>query len=369
MSRPRVLPIRRDLAEHALRGGGAHRHDELGLDCRNFPLIPLPAGLDLRRCRFLVQADLSARHKFEMLHRVGDVDLVAIDAGFGQRTVEHLAGRADEGMAGEVFLVAGLLADQHDGGVLRAFAEHGLRRVLVERAGAAMRGLLAERFEIVGGSLACHRSLRPLLRLVRIGCGVGDHGAGHAFGILDQGFNDRGLGQVPPVFLRHLRLHRLHLQPRRIEDAGVVAPPGFLQPVFARRLALAHARRERERVAIPMRAEIGRQDRPGHVGKALGEERRGELDDVMLRLEPGDVMRGTLATDLAEAHEGVHLVLVAMDRSCHRRDLRDVRIGRDLDEIVIVLQPPEQAIEDRKTLGIAMQDGGIGRGRRILPTR
>ena len=42
-------------------------------------------------------------------------------------------------------------------------------------------------------------------------------------------------------------------------------------------------------MAVPMRAEVRRQDRPGHVGEAAGEERRGQLDDVMLRLEPGDV--------------------------------------------------------------------------------
>ena len=54
-------------------------------------------------------------------------------------------------------------------------------------------------------------------------------------GAFDQGLNQRGLGQVPPVFLRHLRLHRLHLEPGRIEDVGVIAPPGFLQPVLGRR--------------------------------------------------------------------------------------------------------------------------------------
>src|SRR5690606_1219984 len=32
--------------------------------------------------------------------------------------------------------------------------------------------------------------------------------------------NERGLRQVPPVFLRHLRLHRLHPEARRVEDAG-----------------------------------------------------------------------------------------------------------------------------------------------------
>src|SRR3954451_23534879 len=81
---------------------------------------------------------------------------------------------------------------------------------------------------------------------------------------------------------------------------------------------------------------------------------------MMLRLEPGDVMCFAFPADLAEAHEGVHLVLVAVDRLCHGHDLRDVEIGRDLDEIVVVFQPKQQAIEDRETLGIAMEDRGLG---------
>ena len=179
---------------------------------------------------------------------------------------------------------------------------------------------------------------------------------GGASGACDQRFNQRGLRQVPPVFLRHFVLHRLHLQPGRIEDAGVIAPPGFLQPVFGRRLGLADARRERDRVAVPMRAEIRRQDRPGHVGEAAGEERRGQFDDVMLRLEPGDEMRVPLAADFAEADEGVHLVLVAPHRLGHRGDLRDIGIGRDLQQVVMAAQPPQQAIEHGEALGIAMQD-------------
>ena len=109
-------------------------------------------------------------------------------------------------------------------------------------------------------------------------------------------------------------------------------------------------------MAIPMRAEIRGEDRPGHVGKTPGEEWRCELDDVVFRLEPGDVMRVALPADFAKADEGVHLVLVAMDRTCHRRDQRNIRIGRDLDELMIVFQPEQQAIEDRKALAIAMQD-------------
>jgi uncharacterized protein YecE (DUF72 family) len=41
-------------------------------------------------------------------------------------------------MAASIFLVAGLLADEHQPRVTRALAEHGLRRVQVERAGAAL---------------------------------------------------------------------------------------------------------------------------------------------------------------------------------------------------------------------------------------
>ena len=105
-----------------------------------------------------------------------------------------------------------------------------------------------------------------------------------------------------------------------------------------------------------MRAEIGRQDRPGHVGEAAREERRGQLDDVMLRLEPGDVARIALAADFAEADEGVHLVLVATHGLRHRRDPRHVGIGRDVEQIVMAAQPPQQAIENGKAFGIAVQD-------------
>ena len=78
-----------------------------------------------------------------MLHRVGDVNLAAIDAGFLQRAVEHLPGGSDERFAGEVFLVAGLLTDKHDAGPLRAFAEHGLGRIFPQWTGMAIGGQLA----------------------------------------------------------------------------------------------------------------------------------------------------------------------------------------------------------------------------------
>src|ERR1700756_1165206 len=98
-----------------------------------------------------MQADFSARYELEMFDGIGDVDLVAVDAGFIERAVEHLPGRTHERFAGKVFLVAGLLADQHYLRMLRALAEHGLRRVFPERTGAAAGRFLAQDFEADGG--------------------------------------------------------------------------------------------------------------------------------------------------------------------------------------------------------------------------
>jgi hypothetical protein len=48
--------------------------------------------------------------------------LGAVDAGGLEGFVEHSAGGSDEGFAGEVFLVAGLFADEDEVGVIAAFA-------------------------------------------------------------------------------------------------------------------------------------------------------------------------------------------------------------------------------------------------------
>jgi hypothetical protein len=124
------------------------RHDDGRLDVRQFLVEPVVAGLDLALRRGLVQAPLAARLPLEMLDGVGDVDGVAVDAGLGADTVEQLAGRPDEGLAGQVFLVARLLADEHDLRLLRAFAGNGLGRELPQFAAPAFvqfRRLLALR--------------------------------------------------------------------------------------------------------------------------------------------------------------------------------------------------------------------------------
>ena len=75
---------------------------------------------------------LAPQLPLEMLHGVGDVDLVARDARGGERLVEDLAGRPDERPASQILLVPRLLAEEERGRRRRPFAEHRLRRVLVE---------------------------------------------------------------------------------------------------------------------------------------------------------------------------------------------------------------------------------------------
>jgi hypothetical protein len=69
----------------------------------------------------------------EMLHCVGDENLRARDLRLRQGVVEDLAGGADERLAGEVFLVAGLLAHQHQVSAPASFAWDRLGCILIER--------------------------------------------------------------------------------------------------------------------------------------------------------------------------------------------------------------------------------------------
>jgi hypothetical protein len=87
-----------------------------------------------------VDAALAAAHPLEVLHDVGEVDLVAVQARLRHGPVEEGSGWTDERMAGEVLLVAGLLAGHHDSGPARPLAEHRLGPGLPQRAGPALGG-------------------------------------------------------------------------------------------------------------------------------------------------------------------------------------------------------------------------------------
>lgn len=120
-------------AEKRLRGSGAETDDDVGTNGRNFRVEPWTTGGDFGGVRFLVDAAFSARFPFEMLHGIRDVHFLAIDAGILEGFVEKLSSGADEWFAFEIFLTAGLLADENYFRLrTAAFAENRLSGVLPE---------------------------------------------------------------------------------------------------------------------------------------------------------------------------------------------------------------------------------------------
>ena len=82
---------------------------------------------------------LAARLVVEVLDRVRDVDLRAVDRCPLECAVEDATGRTDEGMAFAILAVPRLLADEQDAGGGGPFAEHGLRSLPVQLAVRATR--------------------------------------------------------------------------------------------------------------------------------------------------------------------------------------------------------------------------------------
>ena len=94
-----------------------------------------------------MQPPLAAHLMLEVLHRVGDEDLFAIDARLLQRLVEHTTGWTDEGMAIEIFIVARLLANQHQRRMSRALSGNRLGGELGEIAASAGVFRFAQRLQ------------------------------------------------------------------------------------------------------------------------------------------------------------------------------------------------------------------------------
>jgi len=80
-----------------------------------------------------VQPPLAPHLVFKMFDGIGDVGVVAEDTGFLQRGIENATCRTDKRFAGEIFLIARLLADQHEVGLARSLARHRLGGIAVER--------------------------------------------------------------------------------------------------------------------------------------------------------------------------------------------------------------------------------------------
>jgi hypothetical protein len=135
-------------AQDAARRRDAKRNDEIGPDHGSFLIEPPTAAINLVGVRTLVQAPLAALLEFEMFDRIGDEKLDSIKAGVGGRAVENAAGRPDEGMAAQIFLIARLFPDKHDAGVVRPLPGNNLGGVLIERTARTVRFCTAQLVQI-----------------------------------------------------------------------------------------------------------------------------------------------------------------------------------------------------------------------------
>src|SRR3954464_12517278 len=86
------------LAEQRLRRGCAERDEDFWPDCGKLGFEPRKAGIDFRRIGLAVDAPGTARHPFEMLHRVAEIDLASLDTSLDETAVEQSAGRPDKRM-------------------------------------------------------------------------------------------------------------------------------------------------------------------------------------------------------------------------------------------------------------------------------
>src|SRR5688572_473317 len=124
-------------AEHRLRSGGAETDDNRRLHGAQLRFQPRAARLHFRRTRLLVDAPLATRLPLEVFYGVGDIHLIARDAGVGKRLVEQRARGPDKRLPLPVLLIARLLADEHHPRALRPCPEHDLCGGLIEIAPAA----------------------------------------------------------------------------------------------------------------------------------------------------------------------------------------------------------------------------------------
>ncbi|EZQ16264.1 hypothetical protein CF98_42075 [Halopseudomonas bauzanensis] len=192
--------------------------------------------IDIATIRALMDALPASGNELEMFHCIGEPELFPFDPKFRQGPVEKLTGRAGEGSAGQVLDVAGLLPDNHEIGAGRPLSEHRAGGVAVQWASRAGGSVFAQFIEICRN----HPRRLCLRRLPGIGPAGSktimegrrgklplpvNHVRSALPGTGDECGNQGGLGKILPVFFRHLRLHRLHLEPCRVEDGGIVGAP------------------------------------------------------------------------------------------------------------------------------------------------
>ena len=94
-----------------------------------------------------MKTPFAAPYKFEMLHRIGHINLTARNLSIRQCLVEQASRRPGKGTALPIFLVSGLLSDKDDAGCSRPLAENGLSGVFVKVTAFTGTSSLAQGFK------------------------------------------------------------------------------------------------------------------------------------------------------------------------------------------------------------------------------
>ncbi len=114
---------------------GSKAHDDERLNQPNLGRKPWIAGLYLAGRRRQVQLSCSCSLPLEVLHCVGQIDLLSIHTRHIECSIQKFASRPDKWDPYHVLLLSGLFTYQHDFRIRWAFPEYRLCSVPVQRAG------------------------------------------------------------------------------------------------------------------------------------------------------------------------------------------------------------------------------------------
>lgn len=201
--------------EKRTSGGSAQTNKHGWCDNGEFFVEPRATGANLRISRLFVNAPLPALcgRPLEVLDRIGEVHIGAVDPSFSQGQIQNPSRRPYERAPLAIFDIPRLLADQHDGGMRRTFAEDRLSCTFPEITLLALccrnPKLLQGTLRVRGGALCAAKFLGgmfhavgPKLKLVEAQAyKLPRHEVSISIDLMNAGAKESGYrgGTVPPV--------------------------------------------------------------------------------------------------------------------------------------------------------------------------
>jgi hypothetical protein len=151
--------------------------------------------------------------------------------------------------------------------------------------------------------------------------------------VADQGIDFRRLGEMPPITARHFPLHGWRIDADHVADAAIVGAPQLFAIVAPGSISRVGRGDDVQLAGLPHRRSVRGRNGPIMIRKALHEKFGSLAQDLVLRLEPGEIPgRPGSCRGLPKSNECVHLVQVALDRALHERCVSHVRVGGILEQ-------------------------------------